>query len=111
MLMNKSKILTIAVVFTLMASFMMPLFGVGPVADAAAEDPVEIKIGFLNPITGDISQYAPAFTQASELAIDHLNEGHTDFQFTVVEADSGCNANTAAEGDNSLVSAGVIGVA
>ena len=52
MLMRTSKIITIAVAFALMVSALMPILGVGPVANAAADDPVEVKIGMLNPITG-----------------------------------------------------------
>jgi len=39
MLMKSSKILTLAVAFAILASVMTPLLGVGPVANAAADDP------------------------------------------------------------------------
>ena len=83
--MRTSKILTIAVAFALMVSALMPILGVGPVANAAADDPVEVKIGMLNPITGPIAVYAPAFTDAAQLAIDHLNDGQEDYVFSLVE--------------------------
>lgn len=111
MLMKSSKILTLAVAFAILASVMTPLFGMGPVANAAADDPVEVKIGFLNPITGPIAVYAEAFTDAAQLAVDDLNAGSTDYTFTLVEADSGCDGTTAASGAQSLLDAGVVGIA
>ena len=111
MLMRTSKILTIAVAFALLASALMPIFGIGPVADAAADDPVEVKIGMLNPISGPIAVYAPAFTDAAELAISHLNDGQTDYHFSLVEGDSGCDGTTAASAAQTLVDSDVVGIA
>ena len=71
MLMKSSKILTLAVAFAILASVVMPIFGVGPVANAAAS--TEVKIGLLNPSTGPIAVYAEAFTDAAQLAVDDLN--------------------------------------
>ena len=111
MLMRSSKILTLAVAFALLASFMVPIIGNGPVANAAADDPIEVKIGLLNPLTGPIDVYAPAFTDAADLAIAHLNDGQTDYQFSLVEQDSGCDGTTAATAAQSAVDAGVVGIA
>ena len=83
--MKSSKILTLAVAFAILASVMTPLLGVGPVANAAADDPVEVKIGLLNPITGPIAVYAEAFTDAAGMAIDDLNAGqdtHSSVSYT-----------------------------
>ena len=111
MLMRSSKILTLAVAFALLASFMAPILGNGPVANAAADDPIEVKIGLLNPLTGPIDVYAPAFTDAADLAIANLNDGQTDYQFSLVEADSGCDGTTAASAAQSAIDAGVVGIA
>ena len=111
MLMRTSKIITLAVAFALLASFMAPILGNGPVANAAADDPIEVKIGLLNPLTGPIDVYAPAFTDAGNLAIAHLNDGQDDYQFSLVEADSGCDGTTAASAAQSAVDAGVVGIA
>ena len=111
MLMRTSKILTIAVAFALLASALMPILGVGPVANAAADDPVEVKIGMLNPITGPIAVYAPAFTDAAELALSHLNDGQDDYHFSLVEGDSGCDGTTAASAAQTLVDSDVVGIA
>ena len=54
MLMKSSKILTLAVTFALLASVMAPILGNGPVANAAADSHIDVKIGFLNPITGPL---------------------------------------------------------
>jgi len=109
--MRTSKILTIAVAFALLASALMPILGVGPVANAAADDPVEVKIGMLNPITGPIAVYAPAFTDAAELAISHLNDGQDAYHFSLVEGDSGCDGTTAASAAQTLVDSDVVGIA
>ena len=109
--MRTSKILTIAVAFALLASALMPILGIGPVANAAADDPVEVKIGMLNPITGPIAVYAPAFTDAAQLAIDHLNDGQEDYVFSLVEGDSGCDGTTAASAAQTLVDSDVVGIA
>ena len=111
MLMKSSKILTLAVAFAILASVMTPLFGVGPVANAAADDPVEVKIGLLNPITGPIAVYAEAFTDSAEMAIADLNAGQDTHTFSLVEGDSGCDGTTAATAADSLISAGVAGIA
>ena len=111
MLMKSSKILTLAVAFAILASVMTPLLGVGPVANAAADDPVEVKIGLLNPITGPIAVYAEAFTDAAQMAVDDLNAGQDTHAFSLVEADSGCDGTQAATAANDLVSAGVAGIA
>ena len=98
--------------FALMASTLMPILGVGPAADAAADDhAVEVKIGMLNPITGPIAVYAPAFTDAAQLAIDHLNEGQENYHFSLVEGDSGCDGTTAASAAQTLVDSDVVGIA
>ena len=111
MLMNASKILTIAVTFALLVTTLMPMIGVGPVARAAADDTVEVKIGMLNPMTGPIAVYAPAFTDAAELAIDNLNDGQTDYHFSLVEQDSGCDGTIAASAAQTLVDSDVVGIA
>ena len=108
--MNASKILTIAVAFALLVSTLMPILGVGPVANAAAEGDT-VKIGFLNPSTGGIAVYAEAFSDAAQIAIDHLNEDSTTHTFELVEADSGCDGTKAGTSAQSLVDAGVVGIA
>ncbi len=110
MLMKSSKILTLAVAFAVLASGVMPIFGIGPVANAAAEDTV-VKIGLLNPLTGPIAQYAPPFTTAAEVAIADLNAANSGYDFQLDEQDSGCNGDTAATAASTLVSNGVVGIA
>ncbi|SVD55099.1 uncharacterized protein METZ01_LOCUS407953, partial [marine metagenome] len=75
------------------------------------DDPIEVRIGLLNPSTGPIAVYAEAFTDAAKLAIAHLNEGQNDYYFILVEADSGCDGTSAATGAMTLIDAGVVGIA
>ena len=67
------------------------------------------KIGLLNPLTGPIAVYAPPFTVAAQMAIDDLNAAGGNFE--LVEADSGCSGDVASGAAQSLVDAGVVGVA
>ena len=67
------------------------------------------KIGLLNPLTGPIAVYAPPFTWAAQAAIDDLNAAGGNFE--LVEADSGCSGDVAGAAAQSLVDAGVVGVA
>ena len=73
------------------------------------------KIGLLNPLTGPIAVYAPPFTVAAQMAIADLNAAAAsvgvDMTFELVEADSGCSGDVAAGAAQSLVDAGVVGVA
>ena len=83
-----------------------------PSLPLAAADPVEVKIGFLNPITGPIDIYAPAWTDAAEVAIAELNEIYDgDYEFSLTEADSGCSGTTAASATQTLIDDGVVGIA
>jgi len=68
-----------------------------------------MKIGMLNPMTGPIAVYAPPFSVAAQMAIDDLNA--MGGQFQLVEADSGCDGTVAAAAAQTLVDAGVVGVA
>jgi branched-chain amino acid transport system substrate-binding protein len=70
---------------------------------------VTTKIGLLNPLTGPIAVYAPPFTWAAQAAIDDLNAAGGNFE--LVEADSGCSGDVASGAAQSLVDAGVVGVA
>nr|AIF07449.1 hydrophobic amino acid ABC transporter amino acid-binding protein (livK) [uncultured marine group II/III euryarchaeote KM3_202_H06] len=73
------------------------------------------KIGLLNPLTGPIAVYAPPFTVAAQMAIDDLNAAAAsvgvDMTFELIEADSGCSGDVASGAAQSLVDAGVVGVA
>ncbi|SVE14901.1 uncharacterized protein METZ01_LOCUS467755, partial [marine metagenome] len=82
-----------------------------PSLPLVAADPVEVKIGFLNPITGPIDIYAPAWTDAAEVAIAELNEIYDEYEFSLTEADSGCDGTTAASSAQNLIDAGVVGIA
>ena len=67
------------------------------------------KIGLLNPMTGPIAVYAPPFTVAAQMAIADLNAMGGNFE--LIEADSGCSGDVAGAAAQSLVDAGVVGVA
>jgi len=68
-----------------------------------------MRIGFLNPITGPIANFAPGFTFAAAQAIADLNAAGGDF--SLVEVDSGCDGTVAGTAAQSLVDSGVVAVA
>ena len=86
---------------------------------ASSPDCEVIKLGFLNDATGGIAQFAPAFTFAWGQAQDDLNamapvtmgESTKSYFFDIVEADSGCDGTTGGTAAQSLIDAGVVGVA
>ena len=82
-----------------------------PMFVAPADPAVTIKLGFLNDATGPIAQFAAPFTYAWGVAMDDLNAMGDDYVFEVIEADSGCDGQTAATAAQSLVDAGVVAVA
>ena len=79
--------------------------------DGSCIEDTIVKIGFLNPITGAISQFAPAFTYAAAAAASDLNTNNDGYTFEIVTADSGCDGTVAAAAAQSLIDAGVVAVA
>ena len=72
-----------------------------------------LKIGFMIPETGELSQYAPGFVAAKEIAMQALNTAGYGFgvQFEAVTVDTGSGeGTTSADSAATLVSAGVIAV-
>jgi branched-chain amino acid transport system substrate-binding protein len=63
-------------------------------------------------MTGPIAQFAPGFTIAGNIAITYMNTiSPLNFQFSLTEADSGCSGTTAATAAQTLIDAGVVGIA
>ena len=82
-----------------------------------SDDQEVIKIGLLSPITGPISQYAPGFADASDIAIAELNQVYGfgrprggGYEFELITVDSGCDGTQAATAAQSLVDAGVVAI-
>ena len=80
-----------------------------------SDDKEVIKIGLLSPITGPISQYAPGFADASEIAMAELNLTYgfgriPGYQFELITVDSGCDGTQAATAAQSLIDAGVVAI-
>jgi branched-chain amino acid transport system substrate-binding protein len=76
-----------------------------------ADNTVTIKIGLLSPITGPIAVYAPGFSDAANVAIAELNALNPAYNFELVVGDSGCDGTTAASAAQTLIDAGVVGIA
>tara|TARA_B100002052_G_scaffold290773_1_gene309833 strand:- start:85 stop:2262 length:2178 start_codon:yes stop_codon:yes gene_type:complete len=69
-----------------------------------------IKIGFMNPITGPLEPDAYGFWWGADQAINDLNGMYPDFDFELIEVDSGCNGDTAYDAAQRLVDEGVVAV-
>jgi len=69
-----------------------------------------IKIGFLNPVTGPVEDYAYGFWWGADQAIDDLNGMYPDFDFELIEVDSGCDGDVARSAANQLIDEGVVAV-
>ena len=89
-------------------------------ADATADDgsctydatTTTLKVGFMNPLTGPIAVFAPAFTDSMMLAKADLNAmAPADVVIEIIEVDSGCDGTVAAGATQSLVDAGVVVIA
>jgi ABC-type transport system substrate-binding protein/ABC-type branched-subunit amino acid transport system substrate-binding protein len=70
-----------------------------------------VKIGFLNPLTGPLAQDAAGFTYGATEAIKDLNAAQSDVVFELVEADSGCDGTVAGPAAQTLLDSDVVGVA
>ena len=78
------------------------------VAESESRDPPPtVEIALLNAITGPISQFAPGFTAAAEIAINHINDKQDDYHFSLSEYDSGCDGNMAASAAQDIVDDGI----
>ena len=75
------------------------------------DDKTTVKIGFLNPLTGPLEPDAPGFTWGAKEAISDLNAAYPDYNFELVEVDSGCDGTPAGAGAQTLVDSGVVAAA
>ena len=73
-------------------------------------DKTTVNIGFLNPITGPLESNAPVFTWSACEAANDLGEMYPDYNFVLVEQDSGCDGTIAATAAQTLVDSGVYAV-
>ena len=98
-----------------LAFFLLISTATIPMAATAEEDearnPPTVKIGFLNPISGPIAVYAPGFAAAMDIAEDHINSMQSQYNFEIVEEDSGCDSWLAQTAAQNLVNSGVVAVA
>ena len=69
-----------------------------------------IKIGFMNPITGPLELDAYGFWWGADQAIADLSEMYPDYDFELIEVDSGCDPYMAESAANQLIDEGVVAV-
>ncbi|PXY74326.1 MAG: hypothetical protein CXX81_21600 [Methanobacteriota archaeon] len=112
--MNRMKLNVMMVAFAMVFVAFAGCLGADDdvIDDVIIDDTVTtIKIGLLNPATGPIAVYASGFEDAANVAIEKLNMGDSNITFELVVADSGCDGTQAATAAQTLVDAGVIGIA
>ena len=112
------KWMIIALALTMVTSTMVGcLGGEDDTVDDTIDNPdvttaTTIKIGLLSPQTGPIAVYADGFEDAAGVAIAELNGMDADnYEFELIVADSGCDGTQAATAAQSLIDAGVVGIA
>jgi branched-chain amino acid transport system substrate-binding protein len=73
------------------------------------DEGTNVKLGFMNPITGPLAQDAAGFTYGAEQGIADLNAmgGFWGYSFELVEVDSGCDGTAASAAAQTLVDSGV----
>ena len=69
-----------------------------------------IKIRFMNPKTGPLEQDAYGFLWGAQQAADDLNNTYPDFEFELIEVDSGCDGEIAQSAAIDLIQEGVVAV-
>lgn len=67
------------------------------------EEPQEIKIAMLGPLTGGASKYGVEVRNGAQLAISHLNERQSNYRYTLVALDDGADPSLAEEKAYELV--------
>ena len=83
------------------------LSGASVAESESRNPPPVVDIALLNGITGPISVYAPGFTAAAEIAINHINDKQDDYHFSLSEYDSGCDGTMAASAAQDIVDDGI----
>jgi len=73
------------------------------------DEGTNVKLGFMNPLTGPLAQDAAGFTYGAEQGIADLNAmgGFWGYSFELVEVDSGCDGTVASSAAQTLVDSGV----
>ena len=66
-----------------------------------------IEIALMHDQSGPISQFAPGFSSASWIAVDYVNSMQDDYRFVIVEYDTGCDGNIAAEAAQDVIDDGI----
>ncbi|MEC8447158.1 MAG: clostripain-related cysteine peptidase [Candidatus Thermoplasmatota archaeon] len=69
-----------------------------------------IKIGFMNPITGPVEDLAYGIWWGADQAIGDLNDMYPDFDFELIEVNSGCDGDMAQSAALDLIDEGVVAV-
>lgn len=90
----------------LAAALIIPGLAVSFAATAHAQDEAEpLKIGALVPLSGDLSDFGPAFLDAIQLAADQINEagGVNGAPIEVVQGDSGTSPQQSVEEARRLI--------
>ena len=66
-----------------------------------------IEIALMHDQSGPISQFAPGFSSASWIAVDHVNSLQDDYRFVIVEYDTGCAGPIGAEAAQQIIDDGI----
>ncbi|MGB0628681.1 MAG: ABC transporter substrate-binding protein [Candidatus Thalassarchaeaceae archaeon] len=101
---------TMKLIATMMTLSMLAAAFAGCLGGDDDDETTTVKIGFLNPITGPLEQNAPVFKWSADEAISDLNEMYPDYNFELIEQDSGCDGDVATPAAQTLADSGVYAV-
>ena len=101
---------TTKIIATMMTLSMLAAAFAGCLGGDDDDEKTTVKIGFLNPITGDLEPNAPVFKWSADQAIGDLTAMYPDYNFELIEADSGCSETMAGPAAQTLVDSGVYAV-
>ena len=101
---------TMKLIATMMTLSMLAAAFAGCLGGDDDDEKTTVKIGFLNPITGPLEPNAPVFKWSANEAISDLTEMYPDYNFELIEQDSGCDGAVAGPAAQTLVDSGVYAV-
>ena len=86
----------------------LALSGVSVAGSETRETPPEvIEIALMNEITGPLDGVAPGITAAAEIAINHINDKQSYYQFALSEYDSACDGSVSQVTAQDIVDDGI----
>ena len=102
--MNKTSV--IGIVLLLLASTTLTTVAIGE-GNQSKDPPTDVEIGLLIDETGPVSSFAPGFVAAANIAIEHLNDKQSNYNFQYTTYNSACSSVSAQYAAQEIVDDGI----